>query len=67
MIINTPWGFGSGQEGTFGIFALGGTSGITSGIEVGAGKVLMGLMRGINREVKVSPVESKESFNAYKG
>lgn len=42
-------------------------SGITSGIEVGAGKVLMGLMRGINREVKVSPVESKESFNAYKG
>lgn len=41
--------------------------GVASAVEVGAGKVLMGLMRGISREVKVSPVESKESFNAYKG
>ena len=41
--------------------------GVTSGIEVGAGKVLMGLMRGISRDIKVSPIESVESFNAYKG
>lgn len=41
--------------------------GVTSGIEVGAGKVLMGLMRGISRDIKVSPIETVESFNAYKG
>lgn len=41
--------------------------GVTQGIEVGAGKVLMGLMRGISRDVKVTPVETKESYNAIKG
>jgi len=41
--------------------------GVTQGIEVGAGKVLMGLMRGISRDIKVAPVESRDSFNAYKG
>ncbi len=41
--------------------------GVTQGIEVGAGKVLMGLMRGISRDVKVTPVETKDSYNAIKG
>lgn len=41
--------------------------GVSQGIEVGAGKVLMGLMRGISRDVKVTPVETKESYNAIKG
>lgn len=42
-------------------------AGVSKGIEVGAGKVLMGLMRGISRDIKVSPVENTESYNAYKG
>jgi [acyl-carrier-protein] S-malonyltransferase len=36
--------------------------GVTEGLEVGAGKVLMGLMRGISRDVKVTPVENPEDF-----
>jgi [acyl-carrier-protein] S-malonyltransferase len=40
--------------------------GVTQGIEVGAGKVLMGLMRTISRDVKVIPVETVESFQALK-
>lgn len=40
--------------------------GVTMGIEVGAGKVLMGLMRNISRDVKVIPVETVESFQALK-
>ncbi|HSQ43046.1 MAG TPA: ACP S-malonyltransferase [Fibrobacteraceae bacterium] len=40
--------------------------GVTKGIEVGAGKVLMGLMRNINRDVKVIPVETVESSQALK-
>lgn len=40
--------------------------GVTTGIEVGAGRVLMGLMRNISRDVKVIPVETVESFQALK-
>jgi len=40
--------------------------GVTQGIEVGAGKVLMGLMRNISRDVKVTSVETVESFQALK-
>lgn len=40
--------------------------GASKGIEVGAGKVLMGLMRNINRDIKVIPVETVESFQALK-
>jgi [acyl-carrier-protein] S-malonyltransferase len=36
--------------------------GVTEGLEVGAGKVLMGLMRGISRDVKVTPVENSEDL-----
>jgi [acyl-carrier-protein] S-malonyltransferase len=32
--------------------------GVTEAMEVGAGKVLMGLVRGITRDIKVTPVES---------
>ncbi len=32
--------------------------GITEAFEVGAGKVLMGLLRGITRDIKVTPIES---------
>jgi [acyl-carrier-protein] S-malonyltransferase len=38
--------------------------GVARGIEVGSGKVLMGLMRSINREVKVYPVETQEQLNS---
>ena len=38
--------------------ALGGSE----GLEVGAGKVLMGLLRGISRDVKVTPVENPEDL-----
>ncbi|MCL2206853.1 MAG: ACP S-malonyltransferase [Fibromonadales bacterium] len=38
--------------------------GIERGIEVGAGKVLAGLMGVINANVKVSSVETEEQFNA---
>ncbi|MDR0515543.1 MAG: ACP S-malonyltransferase [Fibromonadaceae bacterium] len=38
--------------------------GVSRGIEVGSGKVLMGLMRSINREVKVYPVETEEQLNS---
>jgi len=41
-------------------------AGVSKGIEVGAGKVLMGLMRNINRDIKVIPVETLESFQALK-
>jgi [acyl-carrier-protein] S-malonyltransferase len=34
------------------------TLGVTEAMEVGAGKVLMGLVRGISRDIKVTPVES---------
>ncbi len=40
--------------------------GCSKAIEVGAGKVLMGLMRNINRDIKVIPVETLESFQALK-
>ncbi|OIP52156.1 MAG: [acyl-carrier-protein] S-malonyltransferase [Fibrobacteres bacterium CG2_30_45_31] len=40
--------------------------GVTKGVEVGAGKVLMGLMRKISRDVKVIPVETLESLQALK-
>jgi [acyl-carrier-protein] S-malonyltransferase len=36
--------------------------GVTEGLEVGAGKVLMGLLRGITRDVKVIPVETPEDL-----
>jgi [acyl-carrier-protein] S-malonyltransferase len=36
--------------------------GVTEGLEVGAGKVLMGLVRGITRDIKVTPVESAEDL-----
>ncbi|MEN9353906.1 MAG: S-malonyltransferase [Fibrobacterota bacterium] len=42
-------------------------SGVVRGIEVGSGKVLMGLMRGIDRAVTVTPVESVEAALALKG
>ncbi len=35
--------------------------GVTEGYEVGAGKVLMGLMRAISREVKITPFEAPEA------
>jgi [acyl-carrier-protein] S-malonyltransferase len=35
--------------------------GVTEGFEVGAGKVLMGLMRAISRDIKITPFESPES------
>ncbi|MDR2580807.1 MAG: ACP S-malonyltransferase [Fibromonadaceae bacterium] len=38
--------------------------GVDKGIEVGAGKVLMGLMRQINRDIKVNPVETEEQLNS---
>ncbi len=37
--------------------------GVTEGLEVGAGKVLMGLLRGITRDVKVTPVENPEDLS----
>jgi [acyl-carrier-protein] S-malonyltransferase len=40
------------------------SAGMTRGVEIGAGKVLMGLMRNINRDAKVFPVESVESIQA---
>jgi [acyl-carrier-protein] S-malonyltransferase len=36
--------------------------GVTEGLEVGAGKVLMGLVRGVTRDIKVTPVESIEDL-----
>ena len=36
--------------------------GVTEGIEVGAGKILMGLLRGITRDIKVTPVENPEDL-----
>ena len=36
--------------------------GVSEGLEVGAGKVLMGLLRGISRDVKVTPVENPEDL-----
>jgi [acyl-carrier-protein] S-malonyltransferase len=36
--------------------------GVTEGLEVGAGKVLMGLLRGITRDIKVTPVENPEDL-----
>lgn len=36
--------------------------GVERGYELGSGKVLMGLMRNISRELKVSPLESAESI-----
>ena len=41
--------------------------GVTKGVEVGSGRVLMGLMRKISRDVKVTPVETVEAFNSLKG
>ncbi|GHV10821.1 malonyl CoA-acyl carrier protein transacylase [Fibrobacterales bacterium] len=37
---------------------------VEKGIEVGSGKVLMGLMRSINRNIKVYPVENEEQYKA---
>lgn len=42
-------------------------AGASKGIEVGSGKVLMGLMRGIDRAVAVTPVETVEAALALKG
>lgn len=42
-------------------------AGAARGIEVGSGKVLMGLMRQIDRAVTVTPVESVEAVLALKG
>ncbi len=36
--------------------------GVNEGLEVGAGKVLMGLLRGITRDIKVTPVEKPEDL-----
>lgn len=36
--------------------------GVTDALEVGAGKVLMGLVRGITRDIKVTPVEKPEDL-----
>jgi len=36
--------------------------GVSEGLEVGAGKVLMGLLRGITRDIKVTPVENPEDL-----
>lgn len=41
--------------------------GVVRGIEVGSGKVLMGLMRAIDRGVAVAPIESLEAVSALKG
>jgi [acyl-carrier-protein] S-malonyltransferase len=41
--------------------------GVVRGVEAGAGKVLMGLMRSIDRAVSVTPVESVEAAVALKG
>ena len=38
-----------------------------AGVEAGAGKVLMGLMRSIDRAISVTPVESVEAAVALKG
>ena len=38
--------------------------GVARGIEVGSGKVLMGLMRGIDRNIPVTPVETIEAAQA---
>lgn len=40
--------------------------GCTEALEVGAGKVLMGLCRGISRDLKVSPIETSEDFSKWK-
>ncbi len=40
---------------------------VTAGVEVGSGKVLMGLMRKISREVKVIPAEDPASVEKVKG
>jgi [acyl-carrier-protein] S-malonyltransferase len=36
--------------------------GVAEGLEIGAGKVLMGLLRGITRDIKVTPVENPEDL-----
>jgi [acyl-carrier-protein] S-malonyltransferase len=41
--------------------------GVTRGIEVGSGKVLMGLMRQIDRNIPVTPVESVDAALSLKG
>ena len=41
--------------------------GVTAGVEVGAGHVLAGLQRKIDRSVKISAVESVEAVQALKG
>jgi len=41
--------------------------GVTSGVEVGAGKVLMGLMRKIDRNIKIVPVENIADLAPLKG
>ena len=38
--------------------------GVTDALEVGSGKVLMGLLRGITRDIKVTPVENPEDLAA---
>lgn len=40
------------------------SQGATEALEVGAGKVLMGLLRGITRDIKVTPVENPEDLAA---
>jgi [acyl-carrier-protein] S-malonyltransferase len=37
--------------------------GVTEALEVGSGKVLMGLLRGITRDLKVTPVENPEDLS----
>jgi [acyl-carrier-protein] S-malonyltransferase len=36
--------------------------GVTEALEIGSGKVLMGLLRGITRDIKVTPVENPEDL-----
>lgn len=40
--------------------------GVDQALEVGAGSVLMGVCRGISRNLKVTPIESPESFSKFK-
>lgn len=42
-------------------------AGVSLGLEVGTGKVLMGLMRKISREIKVHTIEDMDGLRAFKG
>jgi [acyl-carrier-protein] S-malonyltransferase len=40
-------------------------AGVTAGLEIGVGKVLMGLMRKISRDIKVTPIDSKATLESF--